>query len=68
MPNLPLVKNGTYERQAKKDGKTVHFADLMDLCHLKNAEVAKHLQIFREQVLHQGDNVKDEEGYNAVVT
>ena len=24
--------------QAKKDGKTVHFSKLMDLCHLKNAD------------------------------
>ena len=29
-------------RQAKEDGKTVHFANLMmDLCHLKIAELAK---------------------------
>ena len=28
-------------RPAKKDGKTVHFANLMDFCHLKNAELAK---------------------------
>ena len=24
--------------------KTVHFANLMEVCHLKNAELAKHLQ------------------------
>ena len=45
-------------RQAKKDGKTVHFANLMDFCHLKNAELAKHLQ---------GDNVKDEEGHRGSI-
>ena len=28
-------------RQAKMDGKTVHFANLVELCHLKNAELAK---------------------------
>ena len=28
-------------RQAKKDGKTIHFASLMDLCHLKNVGLAK---------------------------
>ena len=25
-------------RQAKRDGKSVHFANLLDLCHLKNEE------------------------------
>ena len=45
-------------RQAKKDGKTVHFANLMDLCHLKNAELAKHLQKYKERVALRGDNVK----------
>ena len=27
----------------EKEGATVHIANLMDLCHLKNAELAKHL-------------------------
>ena len=35
-------------RKATKDGKTVHFANLMDLCHLKDAELAKHLQKIQE--------------------
>ena len=34
-------------RQAKKEGTTVHLANLMDLCHLKNAELAKHLQKYQ---------------------
>ena len=28
-------------RQEKKEGKTVHLANLMDLCHLKNADPCK---------------------------
>ena len=55
-------------RQAKKDGQTVHFAKLMDFCHLKNAEVAKHVQKYKGQVVLRGDNVKDEEEYRAVFT
>ena len=53
-------------RQANKDGKTVHFANLMDLCHLKNAELAKHLQKLKVRVVLQGDNFEDEEGWRAV--
>ena len=38
----------------------------MDLCHLKNAELVKHLQKYKGRVVLRGDNVKDEEGYRAV--
>ena len=40
--------------------KTVHFANLMDLCHLKNAELAKHLQKFTGErvVLQRGTTSK----------
>ena len=31
-------------QQAWKDGQLVHFASLMDLYHLKNSELAKHVQ------------------------
>ena len=55
-------------RQAKKDGKTVHFAIMMDLCHLKNAELAKHLRKYKGRVVLQEDTVKDEEGHRAVFT
>ena len=54
-------------RQAKKEGNTVHFANLMDLCRLKIAELAKHLQQYKERVVLQGYNVKDE-GYRAAFT
>ena len=32
---------------AKKDKKTFHFANLMEFCHLKNAELATHLQKYK---------------------
>ena len=41
--------------------KTVHFANLMDLCHLKNAELAG-------PVVFRWDNVKDEQGHRATFT
>ena len=43
-------------------------ANLMDLCHLKNAELAKHLQKYKGRAVLCGDNVKDEEGHRAVFT
>ena len=55
-------------RQAKEEGETVHFANLMDLCHPKNADLSKHLQKYKERVVHQEGNVKDEEGHRAVFT
>ena len=39
---------------AKAAVKTVHFANLMDLCLLKNAELATHLQKFKGRVVLQG--------------
>ena len=40
---------------AKRDGKTVDFANLRDLCHLKIAELAKDLQKYKERVVLPGD-------------
>ena len=42
---------------AKMDGKTVHFANLMDICNLKNAELAKHLQKNKARIVLR-DNLK----------
>ena len=52
-------------RQAKIEGKPVHFANLMDLCHLRNAELEKHFQTYKERVVLRRGNVKDEEVYRA---
>ena len=49
-------------------GATVHFASLMDICHLKNAELeAKHQQ-YKGRVVLRGDTVKDDSGSYAVFT
>ena len=45
---------------------TVHFASLMDICHLKNAELeAKHPK-YKGRVVLRGDIVKDNSGSYAV--
>ena len=34
-------------RQEKKYGQTIHFANLTDSCHVKNAELAKYFQKYK---------------------
>ena len=52
--------------KAKTSGATVHFASLMDICHLKNAELeATHLK-YEGRVVLRGDIVKDNSGSYAV--
>ena len=44
--------------EARTSGAAVHFASLMDICHLKNADLeAKH-----QRVVLRGDIVKDNSG------
>ena len=54
--------------EAKKEGKTVHFASLLDICHLTNAELETKNQKFKGRVVLQGDIVKDDSGSYAVFT
>ena len=52
--------------EARTAGATVHFASLMDICHLKNAELeAKHPK-YKGRVVFRGDIVKDDSGFYAV--
>ena len=50
--------------EARTKGAKVHFASLMDICHLKNAEwETKH-----QRYQCRGDTVKDDSGSYAVLT
>ena len=62
--NLTKVRNKSEViDEARTSGAKVHFASLMDICHLKNAELeAKH------QKYKGGDIVKDDSGSYAVFT
>ena len=51
-------------RRAQK----VHFASLMDICHLKNAEMEAKHQKYKGRVVLRGDIVKDDSGSYAVFT
>ena len=54
--------------EARTSGAKVHFASLMDICHLKNAEwEAKHPK-YKGRVVLRGDIVKDDSGPYAAFT
>ena len=54
--------------EARTSGAKVHVASLMDICHLKNAELEAKHQKYIGQVVHRGDIVKDDSGSCAVFT
>ena len=54
--------------EARTSGAAVHFASLMDICHLKNAELEAKHQKYKGRVVLRGDIVKDNSGSYAVLT
>ena len=48
--------------------KKIQFATLMDICHLKNAELEAKIQKCKGRVVLRGDIVKDDSGAYAVFT
>ena len=54
--------------EARTKGAKVHFASLMDICHLKNAELETKQQTYKGRVVLRGDIVKDGSGSYAVFT
>ena len=54
--------------EARTKGAEVHFASLMDICHLKNAELEAKHQKYKCRVVLRGDIVKDDSGSYAVFT
>ena len=54
--------------EARTKGAKVHFASLMDICHLKNAELEAKHQKYEGRVVLRGDIVKDDSGPYAVFT
>ena len=51
---------------ARSKGRTVHFASLMDVRHLKNSEREPQFQKYTGRVVLRGDTVKDDPGSYAV--
>ena len=54
--------------EARTKGTKVHFASLMDICHLENAELETKHQKYKGRVVLRGDIVKDDSGSYAVFT
>ena len=54
--------------EARKEGRKVHFASPIDICHLKNAELEAKHQKYKGRVVLRGDFVKDDSGSSAVFT
>ena len=54
--------------EARTSGAKFHFASLMDICHLKNAELEAKHQKYKGRVVLRGDIVKDDSGSYAVFT
>ena len=53
--------------EARTKGAKVHFASLMDISHLKNAELEEKHQKYKGRVVLRGDLVKDDSGSYAVI-
>ena len=45
--------------EAQQERKTIHFATLMDICHLKNSELEPQFQKYKGWVVLRGDTVKE---------
>ena len=54
--------------EARMKGANVHFASLMDICHLKNAALEAKHQKCKGRVVLRGEKVKDDSGSYAVFT
>ena len=69
-PQNRTVRGGARRAQAeaRTSGATVHFASLMDICHLKNAELEAKHQKYKGRIVFRGDIVKDNSGSYAVFT
>ena len=52
--------------EARNKGRIVHFASLMDLCHLRTSELDLQYQKYKGRIVLRGDIVIDESGAYAV--
>ena len=67
--NLTKVRSKTEViDEARTSGAKVHFASLMDICHLKNAELEAKHQKYKGRGVFRGDIVKDDSGSYPVFT
>ena len=54
--------------EAQRENKKVHFATLMEFCHLRHVELEPKHQKYKGRALFRGDIVEDDSGVFAVFT
>ena len=54
--------------EARNKGRKIHYASLVDLCHLKNSGLEPQYQKYKSRVVLRGNIVKDDSGSYAVFT
>ncbi len=52
--------------KASAENRTIHFGQVMPLCHVKHSELAKEFHSYKGRAVFRGDNVRDEQGHLAV--
>ena len=57
-----MQERSKVKKDSDKSVIPVHFAELMALCFLKNAELEKHLQKYKGRLVLRGDNIRDKDG------
>ena len=55
-------------QSSQQAARHIHFATLMDICHLTNAELEPKFQKYKGRVVLRGDMVTDDSGSHAVFT
>ena len=68
IPASDMTKESEVIDEARTKGIKVHFASLMDICHLSKAELETQHQKYKGRVVLRGDIVKDDSGSYAVFT
>ena len=63
IPGRQLTNKKKVIDEAGKEGKTVHFASLMEICHPKTSEPEQTFQKYKGRVVFRGDIVKDAGSY-----
>ena len=46
-------------QEAQKEGRTVHFETLMDICHLRNSELYQKFQKYKGRIVLRGDVLQE---------
>ena len=55
-------------QKAKYTKHTFHFGDIIELCHIKNSQLAECMQSFKGRCVFGGHDIRDEEGFLAVLS